>query len=71
VDVLATIGELTSTRGGSTGARKVEAWHADLTAQEAAWLRAATKIMIRRAGEIAANPTGPHQQITMAQLPTL
>ena len=71
VDVLSKIGELTSTRDGPTGARKAKGWHVELTARETVWLEAAAKIMIRRAGEIAANPTGPHQQITMAHLPTL
>jgi hypothetical protein len=70
-DVLDKIGELTSERGGPTGARKFEGSHVELTAQEAAWLEAAVKMMIRRAGEIAANPTGPHPQITMADLPTV
>jgi hypothetical protein len=65
VDVLRKIGHL------STKARKFAGRHAELTAQEVAWLEAAAKMMIRRAGEIAANPTGPHQQITMVQLPTL
>jgi hypothetical protein len=70
VDVLAMIGELTTTRGGPS-ARKVHGLHSELTSKEMVWLEEATKMMIRRAGEIAANPTGKHQPITMAQLPTL
>ena len=69
VDVLAKIG-LTTTRGGPR-ARKVHGLHLELTSNETTWLEEATKMMIRRAGEIAANPTGQHQPITMAQLPTL
>jgi hypothetical protein len=70
VDVLRKMAYLSTERGGAT-ARKVAGWYAELTATEAAWLEAAIKLMIRRAGEIAANPTGQHQQITMADLPKL
>jgi hypothetical protein len=35
------------------------------------WLEEAMKMMIRRAGEVAANPNGPHEQITMDHLPRL
>ena len=70
VGVLAKIGELTAERGRES-ARKADGWHSELKPKELAWLQEAAKMMIRRAGEVAANPTGPHQQITMAQLPTL
>jgi hypothetical protein len=70
LDVLNKIGELTTERGGSS-ARKVNGLHSQLTPEETVWLEEATTMMIRRAGEIAANPTGPHQRITIAQLPKL
>jgi hypothetical protein len=70
LEVLQKIGELTTTRGGQR-ARKVEGLHSELTLKEMVWLEEAMKMMIRRAGEVAANPNGPHQQITMDHLPRL
>jgi hypothetical protein len=69
-DVLKKVGELTTRKGGPT-ARKAEGRHAELTGAEHAWLEAAAKMMIRRAGEVAANPAGPHRQLTFSDLPPL
>jgi hypothetical protein len=70
LEVLQKIGELTTTRGGES-ARKVGGLHSELTLKEKVWLEEAMKMMIRRAGEVAANPNGPHEQITMDHLPRL
>jgi len=70
LEVLQKIGELTATRGGQS-ARKVEGLHSELTLKQMVWLEEAMKMMIRRAGEVAANPNGPHHQITMDHLPRL
>jgi hypothetical protein len=61
---------LTAEKGGPI-ARKAEGLHAKLTRAERAWLEAAAKMMIRRAGEVAANPASAHKQLTCADLPPL
>jgi hypothetical protein len=67
LEVLQKIGELTATGGGQS-ARKVEGLHTELTLKQMVLLEDAIKMMIRRAGEIVANPNGPHLPITMADL---
>lgn len=69
-DVLRKVGELSTTRGGAE-ARKAEGRKADLMPTERRWLEEAAKMMVRRAAEVAADPKGPHSQITLADLPPL
>jgi hypothetical protein len=68
-DVLAEIGRLSSTRGG-TEARKVGASDIEkkLTEAECRRLIAAVRHLIRRAAEIAYNPGKVYPRITMADL---
>ena len=68
--VLKKVGELTANKGGPN-ARKAQGITTNLTPDETAWLQAASVMMIRRAGEVAANPAGPHQLLTCADLPHL
>ena len=68
--VLSKIGDLTANKGGAF-ARKARGLHAELSAAEQSWLEQAIRVLIRRAGEIAADPTATRPQITMADLPPL
>jgi hypothetical protein len=68
VDVLATIGELSSTRGDPRTARKANATQ-PLSGAESAWLEAAVKMLIQRIGDTRAGTQLP--LITMSHLPRL
>jgi hypothetical protein len=70
-NVLDRIGTLVSHSGSPLSARKADAMARPLTDREAAWLEAAIKALIRRAGELAAQPDGSFGKITMATLPPL
>jgi hypothetical protein len=73
IDVLNRLGELSSIRGSAREARKAVAGLAfvPLDGREDAWVLAAVKCLIRRAGEVAACPGRPVAQITMQDLPSL
>jgi len=66
--VLKKIGELTSTRGDTSTARKANAAH-PLSRQEHAWLDAAVKMLIWRTGDTRDAAALP--LMTMSDLPTL
>jgi hypothetical protein len=68
--VLDTIGRLCQS-GDPLTARKASPMSRPLTAQETAWLEAAIRALIRRVGEVAADPTGSFARITMEDLPDL
>ena len=68
--VLDTLGELTSEKGGRS-ARKAGGSKVDYTAAERQWIDATVKALIRRVGQVGANPAGSFHEITMADLPTL
>lgn len=61
---------LSSRKGGPEG-RKWDVHDKPYSGEERAWLEAAVKVLILRAGEIAANPSSRHSQITMSDLPRL
>lgn len=69
--VLETMGRLATEPGDSRTARKITTKLRPLQGSELAWLEAAVKEMIRRAGEVAASPDQRLAQITMADLPPL
>ncbi len=68
--VLNKLGLLTESKGGQE-ARKARGLTADFTPEERRWLEETIRVFIRRAGEWASNPDGPHKEITMADLPSL
>jgi hypothetical protein len=73
--VLHTLGNLHSHRGDLTSRRKLEherdRHEPPLTPQEIAWMEAAVRILIRRVGEYAADPTAPWPTLSMRDLPPL
>jgi hypothetical protein len=69
-NVLETIGNLSHT-GDPLTARKARAMSRPLNANGTAWLEAVVRALIRRVGEVAANPAGSFTEITMADLPPL
>ncbi len=68
--VLDKLGDLTANKGGNK-ARKAADVNADFTTEERHWIEEAIKRLIRRAAEVAGDPSASRQQITMADLPTL
>jgi len=71
--VLNRLGHLTSTVGDERSARKFDL-HSNrrpYTESEITWIEAVVKALIWRLGEYAYDPTAPHQQITMADFPTI
>jgi hypothetical protein len=73
IDVLDTLGRLTSEVGDKSTARKLDAQstcrpHTD---PEQEWIKEAVKKLIIRAGEVAGSPGTAHPQIQMSQLPTI
>jgi hypothetical protein len=64
------IGKLASS-GDPQTARKAAAMARPLSAQETVWLEAAIRALIRRLGEVAADPSGSFATITMANVPPL
>jgi hypothetical protein len=69
--VLDKLGQLASERGDPATARKALAQPVTPTAAETHWLEAAVRAMIRRVGEVAADPTAAGKPITLADLPEL
>ena len=69
--VLATVGRLATERGDALTARKMTSNLQPLKTEEREWLEAAVRTMIRRAGEVAAQPAQALPQITLADLPQL
>lgn len=71
IAVLRKLGELTSTRGDTTSARKLNqrSTLTPETAGEIAWIDAAVKALIRRVGEF--NPSHPLPLLTLSDLPPL
>jgi len=57
--------------GDESTARKKHSNNRPLRGEEVAWIEAVIRALIRRAGERAANPSGPHRQLTMADFPPL
>lgn len=70
-DVLKTLSDLCATRGGPSDARKAKGLARDFTREERRWLEEAVKVVIRRAGEVAADPARNRPVITMRDLPDL
>jgi hypothetical protein len=68
-DVLRKIGELSSTRGDLTVARKAERIGSPLSEREKTWLDSAVRLLIARAAEIAGGKKVT--RISMADLPKL
>jgi hypothetical protein len=68
--VLGTLGRLAGSKGGKE-ARKGPGAQSDFTAAERIWLEEAIKLLVRRAAEVAHDPTVSRPQITMAELPSL
>jgi hypothetical protein len=69
--VLRTLARLSSETGDRTTARKITAALRPRTDDEQAWLEAAVKVIVRRAGKVAAAPRASLPQITMGDLPPL
>jgi hypothetical protein len=69
--VLSKVGKLATERGDALTARKMSSNLQPLKPEESEWLEAAVRVMIRRAGEVAAQPGQPLPQITLADLPRL
>lgn len=70
-EVLDKLGELTTTLGDEAEARKLgpQSQLRAPTAQEVKWIEAALRLLIRRAGQYAADPQRAWPQLTMADLP--
>ena len=74
LEVLDTLGKLTSTRGDKTTARKFLAQSLPLTKTECAWIEAVMKALIYRVGEYEYSSCGDCSaltEITMADFPRL
>ena len=71
LDVLNTIGELTSTRGGADESRKAEGLTAPLSRGERQWFDAAFRALVRRVAEHAYHGGPPPKPLTMNDLPKL
>jgi hypothetical protein len=69
ISVLEILGELTSTKGNPTTARKYEATLQELTGKERNWIDAAIRALIRRVGEY--DPQKSLPPLTMQDLPSL
>jgi hypothetical protein len=69
--VLETLGRLASHTGDVLTARKADAAEQPLTQEERVWMEATIRMLIQRAAEVAAEPDGPREQITMANMPPL
>ena len=72
-EVLDKLGELTNTLGDEVEARKLspQSQLRAPAAQEVRWMEAALRLLIRRAGQYAADPQREWPQLTMADLPEL
>lgn len=73
IDVLNTLGELASTRGGPREARKTpkSGKYVSLTSAETTWILTTLRVLIKRLGEWAYDPAVVLPQITMDDLPKL
>ncbi len=69
--VLDKIGELTATKGGAASARKAAGVGTELSSQESRFLEEAVKTLIRRAAEVAQDPSAALPTITLCDLPDL
>jgi hypothetical protein len=69
-EVLSKLGHLTSEKGGLS-ARKAVGLGQDFTLAERTWLEGVNKTLIRRAAEVAHDPSSTRSPITMADLPPL
>lgn len=71
--VLDTLGRLATTLGDAAEARKLgpQSQLRDPTVQEVKWIEAALRLLIRRAGQYAADPQRAWPQLTMADAPAL
>ena len=67
--VLDTIGDLSSTKGGTEAARKAMGTATELSTNEERFLKEAVKQIIRRAAEVAQSPGVALPPITLASLP--
>jgi hypothetical protein len=72
-EVLHKLGELTNTLGDEVEARKLtpQSQLRAPTVQEITWIEAALRLLIRRAGQYAADPQRKWPQLTMSDLPEL
>jgi hypothetical protein len=70
MSVLSKIGNLTDNKGGPR-ARKAHGSRIEFTDKETRWLEEAMRVLIRRASEVAYDPTGSHRELTMADLPRI
>lgn len=73
MDVLQTLGRLTSTVGDTQTARKFDAGQSPrpYTGTETVWVEAAIRALILRVGKWAYDPNSPMPKLTMADLPKL
>jgi hypothetical protein len=71
--VLRKLGELTSTVGDESTARKFQAGRParSFSSAEKEWIDAAVRALIRRVGELANDPNAMSSVVTMSQLPSL
>jgi hypothetical protein len=71
--VLRKLGDFAANLGDERTARKFHArsTRREPTAQEAAWIDAAIRMIIHRVGEHAADPTAPCPLLSMSDLPPL
>lgn len=71
--MLDTLGRLATTLGDEVEARKLgpQSQLRAPNAQEVKWIEAALRLLIRRAGQYAADPQRDWPQLTMADLPEL
>lgn len=68
--VLRKLSDLTSNKGGRVDGRKGP-YSVPYTVAERQWIEHATKVLIRRAAEYAADPGAQFEQLTMGHLPSL
>jgi hypothetical protein len=68
-DVLAKLGDLTSTRGGDDEGRKAEGRSAPLSPAEKEWVKAAFRAIVRRVAEREHHKRPPPRPLTMKDLP--
>ena len=69
-DVLRTLSGLSSTKGGAS-ARKAGGIHQELTRDERRFLEEVVKTIIRRAAELAADPSRPVKPATLSDFPSV
>jgi hypothetical protein len=67
-NVLRKIGDFTANKGGPE-ARKIDGVHAAFTGPEQQWLEETMKCLVRRASEVAYDPSALRPVITLSDLP--